>query len=119
MIHLIARFSVNRRPKMTEFVQVTTTTETKEDALKIAQAVLEKRLAACVQLVGPITSMYWWQGNIETAEEWLCVLKSKKETYKELEWAIRQIHPYDVPEILATSVVVADPDYLEWLDSEI
>lgn len=104
---------------MTKFIQVTTTTEKKDDALKIAQAILEKQLAACVQIVGPITSMYWWKGNIETAEEWLCVIKSKKEMYKDLEWTIQQNHPYDVPEILATSISAGDPKYLEWLDSEI
>jgi periplasmic divalent cation tolerance protein len=104
---------------MTKFIQVTTTTETKKDALKIAQVVLEKRLAGCVQVVGPVASMYWWKGHIETAEEWLCVVKSKKEMYKELEWLIQQNHPYDVPEILATSIVAGDPEYLEWLDREI
>ncbi len=87
--------------------------------MKIAQAVLEKRLAACVQIVGPITSMYWCKDNIETAGEWLCTVKSKKKMYKELEWMIQQNHPYDVPEILATSVAAGDPGYLEWLDSEI
>jgi periplasmic divalent cation tolerance protein len=59
---------------MTKFIQVTTTTETKEDGLKIAQAILEKRLAACVQVVGPVASMYWWKENIETAKKWSLML---------------------------------------------
>jgi periplasmic divalent cation tolerance protein len=104
---------------MTKFIQVTTTTETKEDGLKIAQAILEKRLAACVQVVGPVASMYWWKENIETAKKWLCVIKSKKEMYRELAWMIQQNHPYDVPEILVTSIATGDPEYLRWLDSEI
>jgi len=104
---------------MTKFIQVTTTTETKEGALKIAQVILEKRLTACIQVIGPITSSYWWRGSIETAEEWLCIIKSREDLYKELVRTIRQLHPYDVPEILVTPVVAGDSDYLKWLDSEL
>lgn len=104
---------------MTKTIQVITTTETKSDALAIARAVVEKRLAACVQIIGPITSTYWWQGEIETAEEWLCVIKSRQDLYEQLGAAIREVHPYDVPEILAVPVVAGSKDYLRWLDSEL
>ena len=59
---------------MTAYIQVVTTTETKADAQAIARALVEKRLAGCVQIIGPITSTYWWQGEIETAEEWAASL---------------------------------------------
>jgi periplasmic divalent cation tolerance protein len=101
---------------MARFVQVTTTTGTKADAQAIASAVVEKRLAACAQVVGPITSTYWWQGKIETAEEWLCVIKSKETLHEELERAIREIHPYEEPEIIATPIVKGSKGYLDWLD---
>jgi periplasmic divalent cation tolerance protein len=104
---------------MPEIIQVLTTTETKSDAQAIARAVVQKRLAGCVQIIGPITSTYWWQGEIETAEEWLCVIKSRRELYERLEEAIREVHPYDVPEILAVPVIAGSKDYLRWLDSEL
>lgn len=101
---------------MTEYIQVATTTETRADAQAISSAVVEKRLAACAQIVGPITSTYWWQGKIETAEEWLCVIKSKEVLYKKLERAIREIHPYKEPEIIALPIIKGSKGYLDWLN---
>ena len=104
---------------MTEYIQAITTTEIKEDAQKIVSTVLEKKLAACAQIIGPITSTYWWKGKIETSEEWLCVMKTKANLYEELEKAIRQVHPYEVPEILATPVVAGYKSYLDWLNEQV
>jgi periplasmic divalent cation tolerance protein len=104
-----------RRQKMTEYIQVLTTTEKREDAEKIAKTLVEKRLAACIQIMGPMLSTYWWKNHVETAEEWLCIIKSKLKLYEELEKSIRQIHPYEVPEILAIPVIVGSKDYLGWL----
>jgi len=104
---------------MAEAIQVVTTAATKADAQAIATAVVTKRLAACAQVMGPITSTYWWQGKIETADEWLCVMKSRQDLYEELEQTIRQAHPYEVPEILAFPVVLGSQDYLEWMDHEL
>lgn len=104
---------------MTEIIQVITTTGSKTDAQAIARTVVERRLAGCAQIVGPVTSIYWWQEEIETAEEWLCLIKSRQDLYKELERAIREIHPYDVPEILAVPVVTGSQSYLKWLASEL
>lgn len=104
---------------MTNYIQVITTTESKDDAQKIAEHILNKRLAGCVQILGPITSSYWWEGKIEQAEEWQCLIKSKANIYEQLEQAIREVHSYDVPEILATPIFSGSKSYLEWLDSEI
>ena len=68
-----------------EYVQVSTTTEKKEDAEKIAKVLIGKKLAACVQIFGPILSTYWWQGKVETADEWICNIKSKRVLYDEIE----------------------------------
>src|SRR5260370_560170 len=85
---------------MAEFIQVMTAIGSRDDALKIAESIVGKRLAACAQVIGPITSTYWWQGAMETTEEWLCLAKTRKDLYKELEQALRQAHTYDEPATL-------------------
>ena len=101
---------------MSKHLQVVTTVDTEEKAQEIARALVEQRLAACAQVLGPITSTYRWQGQVETAQEWLCILKTREELYEELEQTLRSIHPYEVPEILATPVAAGNPAYLAWLD---
>jgi len=103
---------------MTDFVQVTTTAAKKDDAAKIARTLVEKRLAACAQVIGPIASTYWWQGKIETAEEWLCLVKTRIDLGEEVEKAIKEIHPYELPEIVATPIVGGSASCLDWLDRE-
>jgi len=104
---------------MMEVIQVVTTMDKKQDAQKIAKSLIAKRLAACVQIVGPIISTYWWQDKIETAEEWMCIAKTEKRLYTELEKEIRENHPYDVPEILAMPVILGNQDYIKWLSTEL
>jgi len=102
-----------------EYIQVLTTVESYEDAEKIAQALLNKRLAACIQIIGPITSLYWWEEKIEKATEYLLLIKTKKNLYKKLEKAIIEVHHYKVPEIIANPVTGGNPEYLKWLDQEV
>ncbi|MCK5227830.1 MAG: divalent-cation tolerance protein CutA [Desulfobulbaceae bacterium] len=104
---------------MTEYMQVVTTVETKEDAEKIARELLEKRLAACVQISGQVKSFYWWDEKIENAAEYVCVIKSRRDLYEEIESVINKIHPYDVPEILAIPVLAGGKGYLNWLAKEL
>jgi periplasmic divalent cation tolerance protein len=104
---------------MDGFIQVTTTTEKREDAERIARTLVESRLAACVQIVGPITSIYRWKGKIETAGEWLCLIKSREENYGAVEQAVRSLHPYETPEIIAVPVTAGSRDYLDWLRTEL
>ncbi|MCL6449565.1 MAG: divalent-cation tolerance protein CutA [Armatimonadetes bacterium] len=104
---------------MEEYIQVFTTTEKKEDAEKIARNLVEKRLAGCVQILGPVTSTYRWKGNLESAEEWLCLIKSTKALYPQIEEAIKALHPYETPEIIAAPIVTGSRDYLEWLKQEL
>jgi periplasmic divalent cation tolerance protein len=103
---------------MSDYIQVVTTTERREDAERIARALVEERLAACVQVTGPITSTYRWRGEIETAQEWQCWAKSRRDLYDRIEQAIRRLHPYEVPEILAMPIVAGSADYLAWLSAE-
>jgi periplasmic divalent cation tolerance protein len=104
---------------MSDYLQVITTTEKKHDAEAIARMLVEKRLAACVQIVGPVTSVYRWQGQIETAEEFQVIAKSRRELFARIEQAIGEAHPYDVPEILAVPVDDGSRAYLAWLDGEV
>jgi periplasmic divalent cation tolerance protein len=103
---------------MAEYVQVVTTTGTRADADAIAQALVEARLAACVQVVGPVTSRYWWEGAVEVAEEWLCLAKTTADRYPQVEAAIRERHRYDEPEIVALPVVAGSRSYLDWVARE-
>ena len=104
---------------MADHIQVVTTTERKEDAERIARALVEARLAACVQVLGPTTSTYRWKGAIETAQEWQCVAKSRADLFAQLDETICGIHPYEVPEILAVPITAGTHAYLEWLDGEL
>jgi len=104
---------------MTDCIQVFTTTPSEEEAARIAGMLVEERLAACVQVLGPITSTYRWQGAIETSREWLCTAKTTKGLYPEVEQAIRRAHSYQVPEILSVEVAAGSADYLGWLAGEV
>ncbi len=104
---------------MPEYLQVLTTTGSEEEAERIAAALVERRLAACVQVVGPISSHYRWQGKAEHAEEWLCLAKTEADRYPELEAAIGELHSYEKPEIVATPIVAGSPGYLAWLSESL
>jgi|WetSurSiteA1Bulk_404760.scaffolds.fasta_scaffold67878_2 periplasmic divalent cation tolerance protein len=114
-----ARRLENTRGKtMTEFIQVSTTTDKREDAEHISKAIVENRLAACVQISGPVTSIYRWNDNMEESEEWLLTMKTSKNIYPRLEQAIKNFHPYEVPEIVAVPIIAGSKDYLDWLEKE-
>jgi periplasmic divalent cation tolerance protein len=104
---------------MPSVIQVVTTTDRKEDAERIARTLVESRLAACVQLIGPVLSTYRWKGRVETAEEWQCWAKTEEGFYEEVEKAIRAIHPYELPEIVAIPVLRGNAEYLAWLRGEL
>jgi len=80
--------------------------------------VLDARLSSCVQVVGPIRSSYWWKGIIEHANEWLCLIKARKSDYSKIERTIKKVHPYEVPEILAFTILYGNNDYLQWMRDE-
>ena len=103
---------------MKTYIQITTTTETKEQAEKISQHLVEIKLAACVQITGPITSIYRWKGKVEKAQEWLCVIKTREELFDRVETAIKKMHTYETPEIVAVPIIKGSKEYLTWLDDE-
>jgi len=103
---------------MKEYIQVFTTVEKREDADRIASSAVNKRVAACAQVIGPIRSTYWWKGKVEQAEEWLLVMKTREALFSVLEKEIKAIHPYEVPEIIAVPIVAGSASYLEWIEAE-
>jgi periplasmic divalent cation tolerance protein len=102
-----------------QYIQVVTTTAKREEAEAIARALIEGRLAACVQLLGPITSVYRWKGAVETGQEWRLCIKSRRELFERVEQEIRRLHTYEVPEILAIPILAGSRDYLAWMDGEL
>lgn len=103
---------------MTEYLLVTTTVPDAEVGQIIAEKIIEDRLAACVTLSAPGQSLYWWQGKISQDQEHTLFIKTKKDAYPRLEEKIHQLHPYDVPEIIALPVFTGSGDYLDWIDNE-
>lgn len=104
---------------MPEYLQVTTTAGSEEEAEQISAALVERRLAACAQVIGPIASRYRWQGAVEHSIEWMCVAKTSAARYTELEAAIRELHSYDEPEIVATPIVAGSKGYLAWIGDHV
>ena len=98
---------------------ITTAFEGRVDAEKMAVALLEKRLIACAQITGPVSSSYWWQGKIVSSEEYLLVMKSDESLYNELEQLVLELHPYETPEIIATVITHLSQDYRKWLEKEL
>ena len=104
---------------MTGHVLVVTTTDSQDEAQKIARRLIEQRLAACVQVLGPVESVFWWEEEIETAREWQCIAKSRQDLFASIESSIREIHSYDVPEILAFPIVEGSGSYLAWMKEQL
>ena len=104
---------------MTEFLQVAITTGTRDEAESIARALVEKCLAACVQVAGPILSIYRWQERVEQSEEWKLTLKTSSARMEELIAQTIELHSYDCPEVVATEIVGGNEEYLKWLGEQV
>jgi periplasmic divalent cation tolerance protein len=102
----------------TEAIQVITTTADRKEADAIAEEILKQRLAACVQIGGPIDSSYWWNSRIETSREFILTIKTRRDLFPRLEAAILALHSYEQPEILAVAAVEVTPGYLKWLEEQ-
>ena len=98
--------------------QVSVTAGSQEEATTIADSLLDARLAACVQIVGPIDSRYWWQGVREQSTEWLCLVKTRASLADAVVAAVRAVHSYETPEVIAMPVIAGDAEYLAWLEAE-
>jgi periplasmic divalent cation tolerance protein len=104
---------------MTDKIVVFSTCSTPEEAARIARKLIEERLAACVNVVRGLRSFYRWKGAIEETDECLLVIKSSRDLFDRLRLELEKAHTYDVPEVIAVSVVDGAPNYLNWLDGEL
>lgn len=100
---------------MSQAIVVQTTTGSSADAEKLAEIIIQHAQGACVQIVGPMTSVYQWQGTIQKEEEFLVSIKTTSQVFSSLAELIRQHHSYDVPEIIAIPIVDGSREYLEWV----
>ena len=102
-----------------KYVQIVTTTAERAVARRIARALVDRRLAACVQIVGPVESTFRWQGKVDVAREWLCLIKTTRARYAQVAATVEALHPYDTPEIIALPITAGSRRYLDWLVSSI
>jgi periplasmic divalent cation tolerance protein len=101
-----------------EYLQVQTTTDSRAEAMELARAAVAARLAACGQVAGPVASTYWWNDELERAEEWFVFLKSPADRYDELAAFLAERHSYDEPEIVATPIARGSASFLSWIRDE-
>lgn len=104
---------------MAQIIQVQTALPDEASARRFAQGLLDERLAACVQIVGPISSMYHWQGKLESSAEWLCLAKTDMALFATIEDRLADWHPYECPELIATPIVAANAAYVAWLQEAV
>lgn len=104
---------------MSQAILVQTTTSSRQDAQRLAQAIIHHQLAGCVQITGPILSVYRWQDAIQEEEEFLLSIKTIDRAFAPLSNLIREHHSYDVPEIILLPILDGSPDYLEWLKQQV
>lgn len=104
---------------MEKIVEVTTTVGSAEAAVQLANSIVTTRLAACVQINGPITSIYRWQGDVCQATEWRCTMKTMASRTQQLVESLDNLHPYDVPEILVIAVEHSTAAYANWIAEQV
>jgi periplasmic divalent cation tolerance protein len=101
---------------MTDKQIILSTAASADEARKIARELVERRLAACVNIIPQIESIYRWQDKVESAQEWLLLIKTNAEQFPAVRDAICELHSYDVPERIALNIEDGSPEYLQWLD---
>ena len=101
---------------MSEAIVVLVTCGSEEQAANIANSLVEEGLAACVNIISPVRSIYRWEGKIWDEKEWVLIIKTQKKRFEELEKKVKSLHSYSVPEIIALPIVEGSESYLEWLE---
>ena len=103
----------------TDKIVILVTSDNKEEAGKIADMLVSHRIAACVNIVPEVNSTFWWQGQTDTARELLLIIKSKASLLSQITELIKEVHSYEVPEVIALPIVGGNDDYLDWIDNEV
>ncbi len=102
----------------TEHIIILVTTSTFQEAERIAQALVEKRLVACGNIIRNVHSIFWWKETLETEREALLILKSRAKLFSDIVAAVQELHSYEVPDIIALPIVAGSEKYLAWIDEE-
>jgi len=105
--------------KETGKIVVLVTSSSEEEAHKVAELLLAKRKAACVNIVPGVDSSFWWQGKLDSARESLLIIKTRASLLAEIIGLVKSVHSYEVPEIIALPIIGGNEDYLEWIDGEV
>lgn len=100
---------------MREYIVVFVTVKNKAEAGRIAELLISKKLAACVNIINPVNSIFWWAHKLDSASEVLLIIKTKRTLFKKLEQAVKLMHSYEVPEIIALPIVLGSKKYLDWI----
>lgn len=103
---------------MANFILVVTAIDAEDSAERLGREVARARLAASVQIAGPIKSLYWWKGELVEAREWQLTMKTTSERLSELEAYIKENHSYETPGIIATEILWGSREYLDWITAE-
>jgi periplasmic divalent cation tolerance protein len=104
---------------MSDFIVVLVTAGSSDEGERLARELVEARLAACVNRVKGVQSVYRWQGKIESSEEELLIVKTRRNLFEQLQEKIRQLHSYSTPEIIALPILAGSESYLRWLEEEL
>jgi periplasmic divalent cation tolerance protein len=104
---------------MAGFIQIITTTSDKKNAERIADTLIEKELAGCVQIIGPVQSTFKWRGKLKKTKEWICFIKTKDIHFSKIENEMKKIHKYSIPELLSFKVNKGNKTYLKWLEDSV
>jgi periplasmic divalent cation tolerance protein len=106
-----------REAKAMSHVIVFTTTASKEEAENIARSLLSQKLIGCANITGPVSSLFWWKDEISQENEFLILMKTRADLFEKVAATIKEMHSYDVPEVVAVSVTKGEEAYLKWLDN--
>lgn len=104
---------------MSPFAVVLVTTSSREEAEKIAEALLQAKLVACCNIVSNVSSLYWWQGKIEKSAEVLMLIKTRQDRFPEISKTVKSLHSYSVPEIIMLPIIAGDDAYTAWIESSL
>jgi periplasmic divalent cation tolerance protein len=107
------------RERVTDKRIVFSTAGSKQEAQEIARELVERKVAACVNVMGPVSSTYWWQGKVEISEEWLLIIKTTGEQFASVSRWIKELHSYETPECIAVEVSEGSAEYLRWIEESL